>query len=128
MFCWIVKQKKLIEEAKGCASIQLINEVPFEIPEAPPIPEQFPKKCVLQAQSQVYLDLPDEFDPFKLPYQLRNKVKEKFKNYFGGRECVLAVGGAAVPKELKKFMMFCFDAVVSEGYGTTEVCRLEYVH
>ncbi len=63
----------------------------------------------------------DEYDPLKVPYKVKDKVKQKFKNYFGGRERVIAVGGAAVPKELRKFLLFCFDAIVTEGYGTTEV-------
>ena len=65
----------------------------------------------------------EEFDPFKVPYVIRDKVKQKYKNYFGGRERLIAVGGAAVPKELKKFMSFCFDGLVQDGYGTTEVRR-----
>ena len=64
---------------------------------------------------------PPDFDPFNIPYEVRDKVKERFKGYFGGREKVLAVGGAAVPAELKKFLSFCFDGLVQEGYGTTEV-------
>ena len=64
---------------------------------------------------------PPDFDPFNIPYEIRDKVKEKFKGYFGGREKVIAVGGAAVPAELTKFLSFCFDGLVQEGYGTTEV-------
>ena len=64
---------------------------------------------------------PSKFDPFTVPYQVRDKVKEKFKNYFGGREKVLGIGGAAVPRELIKFLSYCFDGMVQEGYGTTEV-------
>lgn len=63
---------------------------------------------------------PPDFDPFNIPYEVRDKVKERFKGYFGGREKVLAVGGAAVPAELKTFLSFCFDGLVQEGYGTTE--------
>ena len=64
---------------------------------------------------------PSKFDPFNVPYQVRDKVKEKFKNYLGGREKVLGIGGAAVPRELIKFLSYCFEGMVQEGYGTTEV-------
>ena len=64
---------------------------------------------------------PADFDLKKVPRDVKYKVKEKFTGYFGGRERVIAVGGAAVPKELKEFLTFCFDASVVEGYGTTEV-------
>jgi long-chain acyl-CoA synthetase len=57
----------------------------------------------------------------KVPFEVKEKVKEKFKDYLGGREKVIGVGGAAVSPELKKFLSFCFDALVQEGYGTTEV-------
>lgn len=123
-FFSVVLQLHLVEEAKKSETTQISDSQEAVIPEAPPIPSEFPKRRAVTAEtesSDLYLDLPSEFDPFNLPYPLRNKVREKFKNYFGGRERVLAVGGAAVPKELKRFMSFCFDALVSEGYGTTEV-------
>ena len=93
------------------------------IPEAPPIPSKFPKR--LASPSPPPLAIMEEYDPLKVPYHIRDKVKQKFKNYFGGRERMIAVGGAAVPKELKRFLQFCFDAIVSEGYGTTEVRGLK---
>ncbi len=72
---------------------------------------------------------PADFDLKKVPREVKHKVKEKFTEYFGGRERVIAVGGAAVPKELKEFLTFCFDASVIEGYGTTEVilCVKQFV-
>ena len=59
---------------------------------------------------------PSKFDPFKVPYQIQDKVKEKFKNYFGGREKFLGIGGAAAPPELIKFLSYCFEGLVQEGY------------
>ena len=62
-----------------------------------------------------------KFDPFKVPYQIQDKVKEKFKNYLGGREKFLGIGGAAAPPEVIKFLNYCFEGPVEEAYGTTEV-------
>ena len=56
-----------------------------------------------------------------IPYQVKDKVKEKFKDYLGGRERTIGIGGAAVPPSLLKFLSNCFNGLVQEGYGTTEV-------
>ena len=52
---------------------------------------------------------------------MKDKVRDKFKDYFGGRERVIGVGGAAVPRPLLSFLSQCFNGLVQEGYGTTEV-------
>lgn len=52
---------------------------------------------------------------------MKDKVRDKFKDYFGGRERVIGVGGAAVPRPLLSFLSHCFNGLVQEGYGTTEV-------
>ena len=64
---------------------------------------------------------PSKFDPFKVPYQIQDKIKKKFKTYLGGREKFLGIGGAAAPPELIKFLNYCFEGLVQEAYGTTEV-------
>ena len=60
-------------------------------------------------------------DPSKIPVEVRESTREKFKNYLGGRQKIIGVGGAAVSSELKKFISYCFEGLVEEGYGTTEV-------
>ena len=52
---------------------------------------------------------------------MKDKVRDKFKDYFGGRERVIGVGGAVVPRPLLSFLSQCFNGLVQEGYGTTEV-------
>ena len=52
---------------------------------------------------------------------MKDKVRDKFKDYFGGRERVIGVGGAAVLRPLLSFLSQCFNGLVQEGYGTTEV-------
>ena len=66
------------------------------------------------------LPVPD-FDPHNVPYELKKKVMESFRGLLGGREQVVCVGGAAVSRELVKFLQECFRGMIVEGYGTTEV-------
>ena len=60
-------------------------------------------------------------DLSSVPYSVKDKVRDIFKDYFGGRERVIGVGGAAVPRPLLSFLSQCFNGLVQEGYGTTEV-------
>ena len=66
------------------------------------------------------LPVPD-FNPHDVPYELKKKVMESFRGLLGGREQVVCIGGAAVSRDLVKFLQECFNGMVVEGYGTTEV-------
>ena len=95
-------------------SFQPINETE----QVRPVIETGPTANSSQADATIP---PSKFDPFKVPYQIQDKVKEKFKNYLGGREKFLGTGGAAAPPELIRFLSYCFECYFQEVYGTTEV-------
>lgn len=56
-----------------------------------------------------------------IPSEVREKTREKFKHFLGSRIKLIGVGGAAVSRELKSFISFCFEGLIEEGYGATEV-------
>lgn len=69
---------------------------------------------------------PSKLDLSKVPLVVKDKVKDKFKHYLGGREKMMGIGGAAVPPALVKFLSYCFAGIIQEGYGTTEVSLAFY--
>ncbi len=65
--------------------------------------------------------LAENFDPDQVPFKLRQEVMEHFKSKLGGRERQIATGGAPTGTRVKRFIMECFNAMVNDGYGSTEV-------
>ncbi|XP_019858162.1 PREDICTED: carboxylic acid reductase-like isoform X1 [Amphimedon queenslandica] len=63
---------------------------------------------------------PDSLDLSQAPYEVKDIVKDRFNEYFGGRERLIGVGGAAVPPPLIQFLSRVFNGLVQDGYGTTE--------
>lgn len=66
-------------------------------------------------------DAMKHFDIEKVPHELKSRVMLRFKSKLGGRERRITTGGAPTGKLVKKFIIECFDGMVSEGYGSTEV-------
>ena len=52
---------------------------------------------------------------------IRSEVMKRFKGILGNRASILVTGGASTSKAVLKFMESCFCAMVSDGYGATEV-------
>ena len=63
----------------------------------------------------------EHFDVEKVPLDLRREVRDRFKSKLGGRERMLTTGGAPTGKMVKRFIMECFEGMVNDGYGLTEV-------
>ena len=63
----------------------------------------------------------EHFDPNAVPAELRMEVIGKFKSMLGGRERLVITGGAPTGKLVKRFIIECFDGMINEGYGSTEV-------
>lgn len=63
----------------------------------------------------------EHFDVEKVPLDLQREVRGRFKSKLGGRERMLTTGGAPTGKMVKKFIIECFEGMVNDGYGSTEV-------
>ena len=63
----------------------------------------------------------EHFDVEKVPADLRREVMGRFKGKLGGREQMITTGGAPTGKMVKRFIIDCFEGMVNEGYGATEV-------
>lgn len=63
----------------------------------------------------------DHFDVEQVPADLRREVMSRFKSKLGGREKMITTGGAPTGKMVKRFIIDCFEGMVNEGYGSTEV-------
>lgn len=63
----------------------------------------------------------DHFNVGEVPAELRKEVMSRFKSKLGGRERMITTGGAPTGKLVKRFIIECFDGMVNEGYGSTEV-------
>lgn len=61
------------------------------------------------------------FDAEQVPADLRKEVMSRFKSKLGGREKMITTGGAPTGKMVKRFIIDCFEGMVNEGYGSTEV-------
>lgn len=72
------------------------------------------------AEAVSSIDL-EHFDVEKVPYDLQREVRGRFKSKLGGRERILTTGGAPTGNMVKKFIMECFEGMVNDGYGSTEV-------
>ena len=64
------------------------------------------------------------FNVEKVPADLRKAVMSRFKSKLGGREKMITTGGAPTGKMVKRFIIDCFEGMVNDGYGSTEVRRL----
>lgn len=63
----------------------------------------------------------EHFDIKQVPEEIKSSVMLRFKGKLGGRERRITTGGAPTGKLVKRFLIECFDGMVSEGYGSTEV-------
>lgn len=70
--------------------------------------------------SSLAVDL-QHFDVEQVPAHLRKEVMGRFKSKLGGREKMITTGGAPTGKMVKRFIIDCFEGMVNEGYGSTEV-------
>lgn len=61
------------------------------------------------------------FDVERVPTELKREVMSRFKSKLGGREQRITTGGAPTGKLVKMFIIECFEGMVNEGYGSTEV-------
>jgi hypothetical protein len=61
------------------------------------------------------------FDVEEVPSDLRREVMSRYKSKLGGREKLVTTGGAPTGKLVKRFIIDCFEGMVNEGYGSTEV-------
>ncbi len=63
------------------------------------------------------------FDVEKVPAELKREIMSRFRSKLGGRECRITTGGAPTGKLVKMFIIECFEGMVNDGYGSTEVGR-----
>lgn len=63
----------------------------------------------------------EHFDVEQVPGELRREIMCKFKSKLGGREYHITTGGAPTGAHVKRFIIECFEGMVNEGYGSTEV-------
>lgn len=68
------------------------------------------------------------FDVETVPADLQREVMGRFKSKLGGREKMITTGGAPTGKRVKRFIIDCFEGMVNEGYGSTEVYIICYMH
>lgn len=75
----------------------------------------------VSVQSEVERSLLEESPVEPDATQIKEVVMKRFAGILGNRVVVMVTGGAATSSAVLRFMRTCFNSMVSDGYGATEV-------